>query len=213
VVEQPAVPLLAMLGRFDEARETAARVRALFEESGDALSVHLTTMFFPVAQRLAGEFGEAEQQLRAAIDVLEEMGETAFLSTLAADLGRTLVEQGRYDEAMAQAERARSLCSEDDLSVQADWRGVSSRVLARRGQIEEAERLAREAVAICEHTDFVDWRAVWLMDLADVQTFAGRAAEARGTFARALELFEKKEDLVMASRVREILSGSSLTVS
>ena len=46
------------------------------------------------------------------------------------------------------------------------WRGVQARVLARRGQLDDAEALAREAVSLAEQTDFLVYRGDALVDLA-----------------------------------------------
>ncbi len=73
------------------------------------------------------------------------------------------------------------------------------------------ERLAREAVALAEGTDYVGARAAALIDLAEVLRRAGKDEEAVATAERALELYEGKGDIARASRARErlaVLRGS-----
>jgi hypothetical protein len=48
------------------------------------------------------------------------------------------------------------------------WRGPRAKVLAARGERDEAERLAREAVELAERTDFLNLRGDALANLAEV---------------------------------------------
>jgi hypothetical protein len=80
------------------------------------------------------------------------------------------------------------------------WRQVRGQVLAQRGDLEEGERLAREAVALAEETDMLNAHADALSDLADVVSLAGR--DPRAELEQALELYERKGNLVMAERTR-----------
>ena len=81
----------------------------------------------------------------------------------------------------------------DDLSAGVQWRGVRAKLLARRGDDEAAEALAREAVALAEETDFPVLRADALLVLAEV------AGEGR---AEAIRLYEEKGNVAAAERAR-----------
>ena len=72
------------------------------------------------------------------------------------------------------------------------WRQVRAKVLARRGEHAEAERLAREAVAICEETDMLDAQGDAYADLAEVLLLGGKADEAAAALEQALERYERK---------------------
>jgi tetratricopeptide (TPR) repeat protein len=85
-------------------------------------------------------------------------------------------------------------------------RRVTAKVLARRSQHDEAERLAREAVAIAENTDWLDGQGDAYADLAEVLTLAGKPDEAGAALEQALVRYERKENLVMAERTRTRLS-------
>ena len=87
------------------------------------------------------------------------------------------------------------------------WRQVRAKVLARRGEHAEAERLAREAVAICEETDMLDAQGDAYADLAEVLLLAGRADEAAAALEQALERYERKGNVVMAARTRDRLEA------
>jgi thioredoxin-like negative regulator of GroEL len=85
-------------------------------------------------------------------------------------------------------------------------RQVRAKVLARRGEHAEAERLAREAVAMGEGTDHLDAQGDANADLAEVFLLAGKPDEASAALEQALEHYERKGNLVSAQRVRERLA-------
>ena len=76
------------------------------------------------------------------------------------------------------ASRAAELGASDDAITQMLWRQVRAKVLARRGESDEAERLAREAVGVAEATDFLDPQGDVYADLAEVLLLGGRPEEA-----------------------------------
>jgi hypothetical protein len=78
---------------------------------------------------------------------------------------------------------------------------VKAKALARRGELAEAERLARDAVAICDETERLDSQGDAYASLAEVVLLAGRADESAAALRQALDRFERKENLAMAGRV------------
>ena len=83
--------------------------------------------------------------------------------------------------------------------TQIRWRRVRARVLARRAEIQAAEALAREAVAIAEATDFINDRADALIDLSHVLEASRRCDEAVAAASGALHLYELKGNVVAAA--------------
>jgi tetratricopeptide (TPR) repeat protein len=83
---------------------------------------------------------------------------------------------------------------------------VRAKVLARRGEHESAERLARKSVALAEGTDFLNDQADAYADLAEVLELAGGRDEASAALEQALTLYERKRNLAMAERVRARLA-------
>ena len=81
------------------------------------------------------------------------------------------------------------------------WRQVRAQILARRGEHAEAERLAREAVAIGERTDSIDLLGDAERDLGEVLVLAGRPEDAAAALEQAAALYERKGNVVMAERV------------
>ena len=196
--------LLAMLGRFEEAWTVALPAGERSRElSGDAWGEnHLAEI-----ATLAGDHTTAAGYLRRWCDLLERRGMRAVLSTSAPQLGHSLCALGRYDEAEPLARLGRELGGEQDFATQMLWRQVQARVDAHRGEHAEAERLAREAVAIAERTDALNFQGDALCDLAKVLAAAGRGDEAGAALEQALDRYERKKNLAMVSQVHQRLDA------
>ncbi len=197
-----------MVGQFELARRLLATSNAAYAELGFKLDAAMSQNE-AVVELLAGNPAAAEQSLRPGFQALEEMGERMFRSTTAAFLARAVLELGREEEAEVLAQLSAQLASEGDLLSQVLWRGVRARLLARRSRLEEAEVLAREAVAFAQMTDFVNHRADALLDLAQVLRASLRVDEAMAAASEALRLFELKGNRVSASATKSWLEGST----
>jgi tetratricopeptide (TPR) repeat protein len=158
---------------------------------------------------LARDAEAAERDLRVAYEALERMGDRGLLSAVAAQLGRALCAQERYDEAERLAQIGQELAHSDDVAAQMLWRTTRSKVLARRQHLEEAESLARQACEITEITDALNSQGLSLTTLAEVLLLAGREKEAAPLLGRALKLFERKGNVVAATSTRETLANLS----
>jgi len=207
-VLEPLAGLHAMEGRFDEARALLETSDATFDELGLSLN-SAVSHHAAVVEMLAGDPAAAERCLRKGFDALEEMGDRAVLSTTAAFLGETLIAQERDDEAERFAGLSAELAVEDDIITQAIWRGVQASVLARRGGLAEAERMARQAVSLAERTDFLNHRADALVVLGGVLAQQERPEAAHDARAGALSLYEQKGNLIAAERIRADLAPSA----
>ncbi len=200
---------LAMLGRVDEGRSIMRDVQTKFAERGGgiALANVLGGASLQLAL-LAGDPAAAAESGLAAMRLYSEFGERSLASTVAGRLADVLYQLDRLEEAEAWAARAAELGASDDKVTQMLWRQVKAKVVARRAEHADAERLAREGVAIGERTDQINVVADAYADLGEVLALAGRADEAAGAFAEALERYERKENLVMAERTRARLAAS-----
>ena len=154
----------------------------------------------------SGDLVAAEAVLRDGVEVLERLGERSYLSTTAVLLAQVLVEQGRHDEAERWTQLAREAGAVDDIATQAGWRSQLARVLARRGELVEAERLAHEGIELVEPTDGFDWRGEAYFALAEVHRAAGRFPEAAQAAARALAEWERKGAVRCVQRARALLA-------
>jgi class 3 adenylate cyclase/predicted ATPase len=196
----PLAGLEAMLGRFDEARELLARAAETLAE----YSVTLNASSHPQAlvAMLADDPAEAERCLRVDYEYLASMGEKCYLSTTAAFLARAVQAQGRDEEAYELTEVAEQAGAADDFSTQVVWRGVRARLIAKGGATAEAERLAREGVNLAEKTDRLNYHGGALVDLAAVLRSAGQIDGELEALEAALELYERKCNLVAAAKLR-----------
>ena len=200
--------LEAMQGLAEESRSSAAKARGILEELSPTV---FGTMLFATrvgaAEEILGDFQAAEALMRPAIDWLVRRNEKAFLSTVAPQLGRLLARTGRLDEAEQLAKLGRDTAPPDDWASQDMWRKALGLALAGRGEFEEAERMAREAVALCEGVDYLWQMADAWGDLGHVLQLAGKKDEAAAALRESLALQERKGNLVSAARTREALSG------
>jgi len=130
------------------------------------------------------------------------MGERGYLSSAAALLAHALAGLGRLDEAERFSQTSEGAAAADDAFSHVLWRSARAKIRARRGELAEAESLAREAVAVADRTDLLNTRGDTLADLGEVIALAGRPAEAAAAFEQAAEIFERKGNRASLERVR-----------
>jgi len=201
--------LEAMRGRFGAARDLIAQAKALAEELGLEVTLARIALQAGPVEVLAGDAAAAERELRPAFEALERMGNLGHLSSLAPRLADALFAQGRDEEALRLTELAEPLGVPEDADAQVSWRRVRAKVLARRGEFEEAERLGREATAIASDTDLLDLRAEAFADLAEVLRLAGRPEESAAAIQEAIRLYERKGNIAAVA----LLAGTPASAS
>ena len=157
-VEEAAVEdieglLRAMGGELEEGRQLVRKARATFAEFGVRLTAVATARDEAMIERYRGDPAAAEHVLRLACDELRAAGETAYLSTGIGELADALYELGRYDEADEASSESERLAQQADLTSQIVWRRVRAKLLARRGEVDEALRLVHEAIEWAETAD------------------------------------------------------------
>ena len=197
---------LARLGRFEEARATIAEARAQqAERGGGTLLANLTAFESAAVELLAGDPLAAVAFGTEGCRLHEELGNDRFLGEAAADLAQALYALNRLDEADAWARRAAALEQADEPSSH-DWRRVKAKILARRGDYAEAERLARQAASTVADTQMINRQGDVYADLAEVLLLAGKPDEATAALEQALHRYERKGNIVSAAFVRTRLS-------
>ena len=192
--------LRAMNGEFDDARALYRRGRALLRDLGQGVNSASTGIDLLAVELLAGDLAGAEREVMADYAFLREAGETYFLSTIAAMLSRVVRDQGRDDEALVYSRVAEEFSSSDDVESLALWRSIRAPILARAGNLQEAEALAISAVELSRTTDAPQLQADTQYELAAVLKLAGRRDEARRAMQTALAIYAAKADLVSAAR-------------
>jgi tetratricopeptide (TPR) repeat protein len=198
---------LAMLGRFDEGRALLAEARAELAERGGGILLALTTGQESVDVELLAEDPAAAAELAAeGCRLFDELGESGFQSYVAGKLAQALYALDQLEQADAWAGRAAELGASDEGFTQMLSRQVRAKVLARHGKHSNAERLAREAVAIGEDTDWLDGQGDAYADLAEVLSLADRPQESAEALEQALERYERKGNRVSTQRARAHLA-------
>ncbi len=154
----------------------------------------------------AGDPERAAEIGREGVDELETLGEQGWLSTVAGYTAEALYRLGRDDEAWELANKAEATGASDDVITYMLFRQVRAKLLARRGDLDEAERLASDAVALGEPTDAPDVKANARRDLAVVYAAAGKRDEALHALAEAQALYEQKGHTAGISQVEKLRS-------
>ena len=204
--DAPRAALLAMLGRFDEAWPLAeARSNHLREVTGNTSQDGYGSLSL-----IAAIEGDRERACRYSAEELEVIADVAIpAATHKGMLARELCYLGRFDEAERLLEEARAVPPPGS-GVRVMAAAAEALLLAHRGELEQAEALARTAVATAEtKTDTVWWQASTHEDLATVLERAGRIDEAREALERSLAIWERKGCLPCAERIASRSSRSA----
>jgi class 3 adenylate cyclase/tetratricopeptide (TPR) repeat protein len=192
---------LAMLGRTDEARDLVGTLRSEVADRGGTTS--LATMLSIAASEVelvAGDYAQAAE-LAAEACRLFESDEKGFLYAGAAEThAQALYGLDRLVEAETWARRAEESAGTDELFTLGPL--VRAKVLARSGHYAAAIRLARDAVGALAETDLLNDQGNAFCDLAEVLLLAGEAGEAVAALEQALERYDRKGNVVSASRTR-----------
>jgi class 3 adenylate cyclase/tetratricopeptide (TPR) repeat protein len=191
--------LLAMLGSFQRARALLQRTAEIFKDLGLLYGVRLTAEARMEIEMLAGDPVQAERAARAAYE------EHIFRSDRAASaLALTLCDQQRYEEATRYVDIAGARLG-DQVMDRILWGIARTRALAGLGQLDEATRVAREAVMLAGNTDALNLHGDALMALAETLWAAGRPDHAAAAAQQALDRYARKGNLVSARRAESLL--------
>jgi tetratricopeptide (TPR) repeat protein len=190
--------LQAMTGRFDDARASIDRAVDLFDEIeafGHALGTALTAA---EVELLAGDVAAAVHRIRQIYQLRPQWRLEGKSELLDLYLARALCEQdGPADELPLP-----DIDAHTDYADAITARAVGGRVLARRGELTEAETLVRSAVERADESDDMVLQGEAAMALGDVLQLAGKRDEAMAAFDRAADIWDRKGYVVMSERAR-----------
>ena len=197
--------LKAMQGDFDAARLLTRRDRRILDELGLPVLREQCETIRATVEQLAAEPALAEAVLRRSIRELHRLGSPMNVSGLSAQLARSLMDQGRDDEAWSVLEAARESPT-SDVTHLVDTLGVGARLLLGQGHSGEAEQRAQQGVVIADATDSPDLQACARLDLAHVLIGRGKHENAIHACGDALRRFEQKGNLVESKKTRAMLA-------
>jgi tetratricopeptide (TPR) repeat protein len=203
--------LQALQGRETEARQLLIRAREAAPGEAHLHRVPYFAIHIAHVALFAGDPAAAERELRAAGQVLRDLGEQTNYSTIAAQLAIA----GRGSEGCAEAveftaasERA---ARPNDIMANVMWRYARAMALDGLGDAKAAEAFARASVAFAEASDFVNVHGDALLVLAALLQRRGGHDEAVPLLRRAAEVFEQKEHAVGAAQARTLLGEAAVT--
>lgn len=198
--------LYAQPARPDKAREMLRRSRALTDELGNEvdLAAHLAG-FAAVVEQYSGNLADAEANLLHGYGILERLGEKGWRSTVAANLAAVVAAQGRPAEADELIRESEETATADDLAAQLPLRLVRAEIAAEQGDLQGAEALSREALALLEGTDDLEWRGAAFLTLAQALRRAGKVEQAVPAATEAVRSFEQKGNLVRREEAQSLL--------
>jgi tetratricopeptide (TPR) repeat protein len=148
---------------------------------------------------LAGDLDTAESHLRRDDELLAELGERYFRSTVAGMLGRVLLLRDDPSEAEGFVVLAEALSEADDAWSQVLWRSARARLLADEAPGRALE-LAQGAVDFAESTADLELRGDAWSDLGEVHASVGNEDDAVNALEQALALYQRKGDATSAVR-------------
>jgi class 3 adenylate cyclase/tetratricopeptide (TPR) repeat protein len=202
--------LEAMLGHFDRARELSQAAQQVLLDLDRTLAVALVRADAGAVELLAGDAAAAARWLRSACQTMQEIGERGNLSTYSALLADALADQGLDDSADGYARLSEETAIREDVLSQVLWRNARARLLRREPALEDAETLAKEAIALAADTDDLNLLGYALSSLGSVLASAGRDPEASAAYKQAAQVFRRKGNVVSGARVEE--QAQALTV-
>jgi tetratricopeptide (TPR) repeat protein len=198
--------LKAYQGKLDDAHDDITAGRGILRELDDTIWWAGASMVEADLEFTAGDPQAAYDCLAAGHEALAGLAETGYLATVVGLRAQAAVQLGREDEALELADETERLAQQDDFEPLGRLQLVRALVLARRGEVERADELMREAVAYIAPTDYL----VLVLELgfveADIGRLLGRPEAERAGVERALAAAETKGNVVAAARARERLA-------
>jgi tetratricopeptide (TPR) repeat protein len=199
--------LCALQGEADDSRRLFHRAKSIGEELRLDWAPAGTSQCAEKVGFLLGDAEFAEREFREGYEFLEAIGERSLRSTIAAHLAEALYRLGRFADAEHFADLSLELTSRVDIASQTRGRAVKAKLLAEKGDHEGAYHLAREATELADDSDDLFMRGQVLMAHAEVLRLAGRDAEAVPVLQQAVEVSERKGNVVTAHEARALLAG------
>jgi class 3 adenylate cyclase/tetratricopeptide (TPR) repeat protein len=191
--------LVAMEGEFDRARELYTEAGTVYEKLGLRLPWAGWTVVAGSIELLAGDPVAAAKVMLAGYDLLDDGGHESLRAYHAGMLAFLLAGEGEGVE----AQRFVVACPPGSIVGAHD---TAARLRAAQAMLVDhrldAERLAREAVALSERTDDLNLQAAMHLTVARITGDPEEAAAAR-------RLYESKGNVVAAAAAARVIVGTT----
>ena len=156
-----------MRGHFPEARELVGQAGQRYEQLGLDSDTYLRLR--GAVEMFAGFPDLAEEALRTSCTALQQHGADPRSWQLERQSSQTRsTNRAGTTRPRPGSGVARESAGSDDLDAAFVWRYVQAKVLTRVGAIDEAERLAREALDLVARTDALNRHGDSLLALAEI---------------------------------------------
>ncbi len=172
---------LATTGQDEEAKEVLLSAAAALEEFGDREQAHAAYQWTADMERRSGQLEQAMAHYEQALELVRNHG--GYLPEVHRRIAQTFLDMGDVEAAALHAVDAARLAVKDDWATVASTRMVLGRVREAQGQLEESERLLREANEVNSRTDFSGWEEQ--LALAEFMLRRGRTSEGNEWLAKA----------------------------
>jgi tetratricopeptide (TPR) repeat protein len=204
--------LLAMAGRFQEARDYSSRGTKLLDELGPSVAGGARAAVAD-AELLTGDARAAEQELTTAYEAATRIGDRMIALSSVYELAAVLCTQDRYEEAEQWAARGRDVVDRVDVMTRVVAFAAEARLATHSGRLDAARGFARRAVELSDRTDASNYRASAWLAAAEVASFDERESDARDAVERALALYAEKGNVAAAAQVTASGRRSSVASS
>ncbi|MEI6251202.1 MAG: tetratricopeptide repeat protein [Mycobacteriaceae bacterium] len=205
-LEATSLRCLAVLellrGRPDKARSMLADARQIVADLGLRHGLMETELFAGIIELMVGDPVAAEPHFRTALEGLDALGAGADAGQAAALLARSVLAQGRIDEADRYAAESERIAGHN-LKTAIAWRAVRAEILSAQGRHDEAVALARDAVAVAACTDLVLDHADACLALSRVLAAADDERAAANARRDAESLYAAKDAVITTRRATE----------
>ncbi|OBG99377.1 hypothetical protein A5698_10225 [Mycobacterium sp. E136] len=196
----------AFRGRAAEGRRLIESARRTLTELGLRHALLEVDQFAGIIELVSDDAAAAEPYLRRAYEGFRRMGLDTDTADTAALLARACLALERDPEANELCSVSERLAGHGSKASIA-WRSVRAQLLARAGDHDRAEEVAKEAVSRAAATDALVDHGDACLALATVMRIAGNNAGMRAAAEQAVALYDRKGAAALTERARKILGS------
>ncbi|MEO0079523.1 MAG: sigma 54-interacting transcriptional regulator [candidate division WOR-3 bacterium] len=185
-------------GELAKARECYQRCLPVQRKSGEVYWLLRSLQGLGIISLDEGEWHQAFDYFTEAYTLAERIGDTPALAELSINLGVVCDELGEWGRASAHLEEAIELHNRSGVEIRrfdkAGARIALSQLRAKQGELEEAERLMKEAAALVEGTDDPELNYHLAAAQAALSLRMERFDQARSFLVKAFNFARKERD-------------------